>query len=452
MELPIEFTSRMQRLLKEEYPAFLASYEEERAQALRVNTQKISVEDFLQKKIFSLEPVPWVKEGFYYPKEERPGKHPYHEMGVYYIQEPSAMVTATLADVQPGERVLDLCAAPGGKSTQLAAAMQGKGLLVANEIHPARAKILSQNIERMGIAHAVVTNETPAHLAEVFPCFFDRIIVDAPCSGEGMFKKEEQASIQWSPQNVALCAKRQREILDAAVTMLRPGGTLVYSTCTFAPEENEQSIAYVLQQYPEFHVKKVDAYEGFSKGHPEWADKTAALSDTIRLWPHRLRGEGHFAAVLVKDGASISTPFRGKLPPVDKNAWKTWQEFSKENLQVTLEGEPLQFGDQLYLLPEVLPIKGLKILRAGLQLGTVKKNRFEPSHALALALKKEQVVHTCDVSLGDARVEQYLRGGTVTCEGEKGWNLLCVDGMPIGWGKYSNGILKNHYPKGLRWV
>ena len=452
MELPIEFTGRMQHLLQEEYPAFLASYEQERAQALRVNTQKISPEEFIEKKIFSLEPVPWVKEGFYYPKEERPGKHPYHEMGVYYIQEPSAMVTASLAGVQPGERVLDLCAAPGGKSTQLAAAMQGKGLLVANEIHPARAKILSQNIERMGITHAVVTNETPAHLAEVFPCFFDRIVVDAPCSGEGMFKKEEQASIQWSPENVALCAKRQREILDAAVAMLRPGGTLVYSTCTFAPEENEQSIAYVLQRYPDFHVKKVKTYEGFSKGNPEWADGNKALSDTIRLWPHRLRGEGHFAAVLSRDGASISTAFRGKLPPVDKNAWKSWQEFSKESLQVLPKGEPLQFGDQLYLLPEGIPVKGLKILRAGLHLGTVKKNRFEPSHALAFALQKEQVTQSMDLVLGDERIEQYLRGGTISGEGEKGWNLLCVDGMPIGWGKYSNGILKNHYPKGLRWV
>lgn len=453
MELPGAFEERMQGLLGEEYPAFLQSYTKERAQALRVNTGKITLGEFEKLSPFYLRPVPWVPEGFYYGREDRPGKHAYHEAGLYYIQEPSAMSVAVLADVHPGERVLDLCAAPGGKTTQLAAAMKGQGLLVSNEIHPARAKILAQNVERMGIPHAVVTNEKPADLTERFREFFDRIVVDAPCSGEGMFRKEEQALVQWSPENVQMCAERQQEILEAAAPMLRPGGVLVYSTCTFAPEENEGTVSAFLEQHPEFFVKKVSAYEGFAKGRPEWAgmDANSETVDTFRLWPHRLEGEGHYAAVLQKEGtAGERTENLGKVSSVDRAAWNLYEEFAQENLKGKPKGVPVLFGEQLYLLPEAVNLKGLKVLRPGLHLGTVKKNRFEPSHALALALSKETACRVCNLDAASEQAAAYLRGEALNTEGEKGWTLVLADGYSLGWGKQSGGILKNHYPKGLR--
>lgn len=452
MQLPQDFKDRMQKMLATEFDAFLQSYEEERAQSLRVNTLKISKDEFIRLSPFQLRGVPWVSEGFYYEKGDHPGKHPYHEAGLYYIQEPSAMAVATLAEVKPGERVLDLCAAPGGKTTQLAAALQGKGLLISNEIHPARAKVLAQNVERMGISNAIVTNETPQSLAKRLPEFFDRIVVDAPCSGEGMFRKDEAAQSHWSIQNVAMCAQRQAEILQCAAKMLRPGGTLVYSTCTFAPEENEGSISTFLNENPGFSIKKITAYEGFMPGRPEWAKAVPEVRDTFRLWPHRLEGEGHYVAVLQKQGDSPAREIIEKLPVIDHVAWQLYTQFAKENLVHKLQGTPILFGDQLYLMPYPLPLKGLKVLRAGLHLGTCKKNRFEPAHALALALKAEDVRCSCNLKSNDSRIRAYLKGETITSEGEKGWQMVCVDGYSIGWGKLSGNILKNHYPKGLRWL
>lgn len=458
MTLPQEFQEKMQRLLGEKYEAFLKSYDREQAQALRVNTLKITTEEFREKSPFSLRSVPWVPEGFYYGKDDRPGKHPWHEAGLYYIQEPSAMAVGELAAAKPGERVLDLCAAPGGKTTHLAAHMKGEGLLVSNEIHPARAKILASNVERMGIRNAVVTNETPERLAERFPEFFDRIVVDAPCSGEGMFRKEEQALLHWSLENVHMCAERQQEILREAAKMLRPGGTLIYSTCTFAPEEDEGSVSLFLKEHPEFSVKKVDAYEGFGSGHPEWADAVSEVKNTFRLWPHRLEGEGHYVAVLQKNSGSVESAREGDreskrkgmeiLPTVDRNVRKLYEEFAQENLRCLPEGELILFGEQIYLLPCTLPLKGLKVLRPGLHLGTLKKNRFEPGHALALALRPEEARACCNLSMEQAAI--YLRGETLEAEGEKGWKLVLAEGYSLGWGKAAGGTLKNHYPKGLR--
>lgn len=446
--LPQEFKERMERLLGAEYEAFLESQEREAAQALRVNTLKITWEELERLAPFSLRPVPWAKDGFYYGKEDRPGKHPYHEAGLYYIQEPSAMAVGTLAAARPGERILDLCAAPGGKTTHLAASMEGEGLLVSNEIHPARAKILSSNVERMGIRNCVVTNERPQCLAQRFPGFFDRIVVDAPCSGEGMFRKEEQAARQWSLENVSMCAQRQQEILQAAACMLRPGGVLVYSTCTFSPEENEGSVSVFLEEHPEFFVKKTAAYEGFAPGRPEWIDARPETADTFRLWPHRLEGEGHFAAVLQKEGEAAPREFPWKMPSVDGSVRKLYQEFEKEALRCELPGILVLFGGQLYLLPEAFSLKGLKVLRPGLHLGTIKKNRFEPAHALALALKPHEAVRCCSLDVQEAG--DYLKGAVFERKGEKGWQLMLADGYSIGWGKLAGGMVKNHYPKGLR--
>lgn len=460
--LPQQFQNRMQEMLKEEYPAFLKSYECTKKQSLRVNLLKADKEEFVKSAPFHLQPVPWSPDGFYYEPEDQPGKHPLHEAGVYYIQEPSAMLPAVLLEAKPGERVLDLCAAPGGKSTQIAADMQGRGILICNEIHPARAKILSENIERMGICNAIVLNETPERLADRFAGWFDRIMVDAPCSGEGMFRKNEEACSEWSEENVRLCAERQDAILDCAAVMLRTGGRLVYSTCTFAPEENEGSISRLMVRHPEFTLLETEKVDGMSGGVAEWTAQPAEhLERAIRLWPHKLRGEGHFAAVLIK-GKEDECQIPAERKTVKKGAdMQEFEEFCKDTLRMGADGlrertadgsgEFVSFGEQLYLTPGEMPsLDRLKVLRPGLHLGTFKKGRFEPSHALALFLKAEDVYRTWNLSTEDGTVRSYLNGQTFPAEGEKGWYLITVDGYSLGWGKFAGGIMKNHYPKGLR--
>ena len=427
--LPFLFLERMEQQLGDEFPAYLASLERPRAVALRFNPLK-GAQPALP---FVGNPVPWEKQGFYYDPEARPGLHPYHEAGVYYLQEASAMAPVSVLGVQPGERVCDLCAAPGGKSTQIAAYLQGQGMLLCNEINPSRAKILSRNIERLGIANALVTNEHPENLAKRLPGFFDRVLVDAPCSGEGMFRKEEAAVTDWSPETVEMCARRQREILRSAAQLLRCGGRLVYSTCTFAPEENEQTVAAFLANHPDFVAEPVEA-PWFAPGE----------NGSYRLWPHKLLGEGHFLAVLRKLGQEEGLDNRclGQKLPVQ------WLDFAKE-LEITLpEGKALSFGSSLYWAPMELPeLRGLKVLRPGLELGEVKKDRFEPAHGLALWL------HRCkrEISLpSDGKeIKAYLHGEVIEADC-KGWCLVKVDDYSIGWSKGDGRVLKNHYPKGLR--
>ncbi len=453
--LPVEFEARMRQMLGEEYTAFEASYEKEKYQALRINPLKVEKEAFLEKTSFSLRQVPWEENGFYYTAADSPGKHPYHEAGVYYIQEPSAMAPVPFLEVKPGERVLDLCAAPGGKSTQLGAALQGEGILVSNEIHPTRAKILSENIERMGIRNAIVTNESPEKLRTVFAGYFDKILVDAPCSGEGMFRKNEEAKNEWSPENVELCANRQDGILDCAADMLCAGGRLVYSTCTFAPQENEGSISRFLRRHQDFELVKVVMPEGFAEGKPAWCESPIKdITNTMRIWPHRVDGEGHFLAVLQKAGETGNVKvqslhgFEKGIPAKD---CKEYLAFAADTLKCQLEGVYLTYGEQLYLGPVGMPsIQGLKVLRPGLHLGTLKKNRFEPSHALALALYAKQVQRSVDLTIADGSAARFISGQTFTVGDEKGWYLICVDGYSLGWGKAAGGIMKNHYPKGLR--
>lgn len=506
--LPAAFLERMQRMLGDEYEAFLDGFERENYRALRLNPLKIDLDGVSAAEKYGLScksdtadtpaypaahdtgfahltKVSWAENGYYYEAEDQPGKHPFHEAGLYYIQEPSAMAPAELLEVCPGERVLDLCAAPGGKSTLLAEKLKGRGLLVCNEIHPARAKILSENIERMGIVNACVTNESPARLVSFFAGYFDKILVDAPCSGEGMFRKNEAACEEWSPENVRLCAGRQDEILDCAADMLSPGGRLVYSTCTFAPEENEGSVSRFLQRHADFSLcpidKKTYGWEGCD-GVPSYIENPAAgLENTLRLVPHRVRGEGHFAAVLQRNGsprevlrdgtmtggaaAKAGTAFRsgakggGRTTP-DRELGE-FPRFCRESLEtealqdavsgLTGDGHYIKFGEQLYLVPAAMPdLKGLKVLRPGLHLGELKKNRFEPSHALALALEPSHVRHIWNLSSDSPEVRAYLNGQTFPVEGEKGWYLICVDGYGLGWGKLAGGVMKNHYPKGLR--
>lgn len=455
--LPAEFEERMMRLLGEDYEAFHRSYEENKYQALRLNPVKTTAKQLAAQVDWQLTPVSWCGTGFYYPEEAQPGKHPYHSAGVYYMQEPSAMAPAAYLNACPGERVLDLCAAPGGKSTQIAADMQGEGLLVCNEIHPARAKILSENVERLGIGHALVTNETPERLAERFPGFFHRIMVDAPCSGEGMFRKNPEAVQEWSGEHVQMCARRQDGILACAAQMLMPGGRIVYSTCTFAPEENEGTVSRFLAEHPDYEPEAVPKYPGMEPGRPQWTpDPAEGIERAIRLFPHRLRGEGHFVAVLRKSGSITlsNLTIRRSGGILAEREVPEYGQFRHENLTEAgskVTGDLVLFGEQLYRLPEEAPdMKGLKVLRPGLHLGTLKKGRFEPAHALALYLKAGEIRHRIDLSADDSRVAAYLRGETFPYEGEKGWYLICVDGYSLGWGKLAGGVVKNHYPKGLR--
>lgn len=451
MALPTAFLERMERLLGDEYPDFVRAMEGPRAFGLRINPLKEEGTPSFAGR-FGLHPVPWAREGYYYDPETRPGRHPYYEAGVYYIQEPSAMAVGALADPKPGERVLDLCAAPGGKTTHLAGRMQGEGILVANEIHPGRAKILSQSVERAGIRNCMVTNETPQRLADRFPGYFDCIVVDAPCSGEGMFRKEEIAVTEWNEDAPVKCAARQDEILDCAVSMLRPGGRLVYSTCTFAPEEDEGSVQRLLDRFPDMQVEQVAGDAHFAPGRPEWTEHgDPSLAYTFRLFPHRLDGEGHYAAVLRKtDGQIEREPAQAQCLP-EKKIPGEYHTFEAENLRVKFDHLTL-CGDQLWALPAGLPDgNGLRVLRQGLQLGTVRKGRFEPSHALALALGQQDAQRVMDLPAEDTLTERYLRGEAISWEGANGWTLVVTDGYALGWGKTSGGMLKNHYPKGLRW-
>ena len=427
--LPEAFLERMKGQLGPEYGAFLNSLERPRAVALRYNPLKGE----RPQLPFAGQPVPWEPEGVYYDPEARPGLHVYHEAGVYYLQEASAMAPVALLDPQPGERVCDLCAAPGGKTTQIAGRMGGQGFLLCNEINPKRAKILSRNIERMGVSNALVTNEHPETLAQRFPGYFDRVLVDAPCSGEGMFRKEEAAVTDWSEETVAMCARRQAEILHSAAKLVRPGGRLVYSTCTFAPAEDEESVAAFLESHPEFTPEPVEA-PWFVPGE----------NASYRMWPHKLLGEGHFAAVLRKNGGEtgdIPNEKGEKLP-------KQWDSFAKE-LGISLpEGKAVSFSQSLFWAPEELPsLQKLKVLRPGLELGTVKKDRFEPAHALALWLKDAANVQ--DYSPDSEEIKAYLHGDVVPSK-VKGWCLVRAGSYSIGWGKGDGSVLKNHYPKGLR--
>lgn len=459
MNLPIEFENKMKAFLGNEWDDFLYSYDNNRFQALRFNTLKVQSPEERMRilktlKISSDKKVSWANEAYYFDENVRPGKHPYHEMGLYYIQEPSAMSAAALLAPKPGMRVLDLCAAPGGKSTQLATYLGDSGLLVSNEINTQRSRILSQNIERMGIKNAIVTNEDSFVLASHFPGFFNAIQVDAPCSGEGMFRKLPEAIEQWSMENVAICAARQKEILDNAAVMLKPGGTIVYSTCTFSKEENEDVIEYFLERHPDFTLEEME-----------------------RFWPHKVDGEGHFVAKLVRRGCVDTDLKADRKTKKNKNSKNRKNEtkpaLTKENMKLLSEfldetisddmaaliknSRLVMFGEQLYRLPDMeVDIKGLKVQRAGLHIGEFKKQRFEPSHSLALALKlseaKNVVKLTCDnpQTIGFFNGQSVMLSDEQAAECKKGWALVCVDGYPAGWGKVNGTQVKNHYPKGLR--
>ena len=422
MNLPQEFLTRMQKRLGTAYPAFLRCYDAPPVRGVRANLLKCSAQAFKDLSPFADESVPWAEGGFY-TASEKLGHAPAHHAGLFYVQEPSAMCAAPLLDAKPGERVLDLCAAPGGKTTQLAAAMRGEGVLIANEYVYDRARTLSQNVERLGVQNCAVISADTAALAKKLPAYFDKILVDAPCSGEGMFRKDAGAIAEWNEENVERCISRQREILDNAAEMLAGGGSLVYSTCTFEAGENEEQIAQFLARHSDF-----------------------VLKEQHLLLPHEVRGEGHFAALLQKtQGDRLDVPV---FPHAcNRAAERAWTEFAQEFFLKVPEGTLTAAGERLYLLPQGLPALAGNVLRAGLELGSFDGKRFTPAHALAMAAKREDVRLT--FALSDEECVRWLRGETLPCEG-KGWGIVTWRSYPMGLCKAAGGTLKNHYPKGLR--
>lgn len=493
-QLPAAFLVRMQELLTNEYDEFIHSYDEPAYRALRLNPLKVkkAATAALLSEVYGCDitntenadiggaydtmRVPWCDLGYYFGDNLRPGIHPYHAAGAYYIQEPSAMLPGELAHIAIDRaiakrgfvRVLDMCAAPGGKSTHVAGYIGDKGILVANEPIPARAKILSQNIERMGLTNTLVISEMPDKIASVFPVFFDVILTDVPCSGEGMFRKDDIAIAEWSEDNVSMCVKRGETILEATHRCLKPGGSIVYSTCTYEPAENENAVKKFIGTHPGYTIAKTggNGIEPLSLG-------------TYRIWPHKHKGEGHFAAVLTTDtdlkwadeaGTVNSTDTDGGTSDYtsDKSVSRDAQNLMKSFITETLtpagigviNGRIIAFGDNLYCVPEELASfatatdrsKSLRIERPGLHIGTLKKGRIEPSHSLALALSPGMSI--CEVMLkaSDERVLKYLQGESISCDPSlKGYAVVYVDGYSLGWGKASGGVLKNHYPKGLRY-
>lgn len=441
MSLPSGFTEKYQQLLGAEAAAFLATFDEPAQSGFRINPLHPSA-PALPK------PIAWSQWGSY---GKVAGTSIAHLAGDVYSQEPSAQFVAAVLAPTPGDRVLDLCAAPGGKTTQLGSFMAQQGLLVANEINAGRARVLSSNVERFGLTNTLVTNSDPQSLAAQLPEFFDRILVDAPCSGEGMFRKDPGAMAYWNPDYPAQCATRQREILRSAVGMLRPGGTLVYSTCTFSPEEDEQIIAWAAQEL-ELSIEPIAKVGGITDGQPDWADGNPELTNTARLWPHLLQGEGHFVAKLRKAG---DAPARTRKLQAAARLSRTEQAdltaFTRSSMTAPIAGPFLKVGDNLTTMPAAMPaLAHIHVLRAGLDLGTFKKGRFEPSHALATALPASAFQTV--VPLTAEEFDRYRHGETVARPTlkQKQTVLLTYEGAGFALGKLVNGTIKNAYPKGLR--
>lgn len=456
---PSNFLRKMETLLGDEFPAFAASYDSPHRVGLRANTLKIPIADFISKSPFPLTPVgAYEPAGFVVDGDARPGIHPYHAAGLYYLQEPAAMAAAAQLAPQPGELVLDLAAAPGGKATHLISLMNDEGLLVANEINAGRARLLAENMERWGPRNVLITQETPERLAEHFGPIFDRVLLDAPCSGEGMFRRE--GAFDWSENIVLACARRQDLILKTAARLVRPGGRLLYATCTFSPEENEGVIAAFLSQHADFELLPPAHHPGFGVGRPEWAgeielaaERRATLQRAVRLWPHRFAGEGHFIALLQRRAeATNEKPLRLMQPEGQRDVLAVWQRFAAETLTSAFAEEKLHVAkDRVYFLPSLaLDTSRLRLVRYGLLLGEARKGYFRPAHTLGLSLSPAEVRHTVSWAADDERIAAYLGGHDLANDGPDGWVLVTVDEHALGWAKRVQGRLKNHYPRGLR--
>lgn len=459
MELPGAFLDSMKELLGDEYEAYLESFDEDSYRGLRVNRMKMDACDFRRRAPFSLEEIPWASNGFYYGDRDAVTKHPWYYAGVYYVQEPSAMVPASRLPIEPGDFVLDLCAAPGGKATELGARLGGTGMLLANDVSVSRARALLKNLEMAGVTNMYVTSENSGKLLKAYPAFFDKILVDAPCSGEGMFRRDPSMVKDWEEKGVAYYVEIQRTLLLDAAAMLKPGGMLLYSTCTFSVEENEKNIAWLLERRPELSLAEPEWDAHFSPGAAE------GFASCIRLFPHRAKGEGHFAALLKKN-ADAPQEMSGLCK---KNSGKVCSAKRQDRLcedprlaeflsgiAVGLNGDLFAQNERMYLIPENTQVRpSLRYLRTGLYLGDLKKGRFEPSQALALCLRDRDYIQSVSFEAEDGRVRRYLKGETLDLAGTDaehfaGWVLVCVDGLGLGWGRAVNGTLRNKYHAGWR--
>ena len=476
IQLPQFFLDQMQKLLSpKELDAFINSYNTPTIRGLHLNKLKAQ-QNLSLLGLEALQPVPWCATGRYYTDSIRPSKSIFHHAGLFYIQEPSAMCPAEVLAPKPGHKVLDLCAAPGGKSSQIAGCLQGSGLLVSNDASPTRSRALVKNLERMGVTNAVVVTEQPKKLAMRFPNFFDRILVDAPCSGEGMFRRDLETVKAYTANKPEACMAIQTEILRHAAKMLKPGGYLVYSTCTFNMNENEHMILQFCKSHPHLVPVPIDhSALGISKGF----DK---LTEAGRIFPHLAQGEGHFIALLKKVSdteptsviESFNSPTLSKKDAKKKQAKNQltdnvgmlsksnhaiFNEFCSNYLRCTM---PLGFlvahTNNIYLQPEPLNLDGIRVARSGWFLGEIAKDRFVPSHALAMGLKKQDVRNT--IELPEEHAMRYLRGESLDTslingiaitdsKNPKPWVLICYEGYPLGWAKLVQGRLKNNLPVGL---
>jgi 16S rRNA C967 or C1407 C5-methylase (RsmB/RsmF family)/NOL1/NOP2/fmu family ribosome biogenesis protein len=451
--LPGAFEARMRELLGPEAPAFLASYRRPAQRAVRANPLKLDPASLPGLLGIPPDPVPWCPEAWFLPDGVRVGDTLAHAAGLCYVQEPSALAVADALDVRPGHRVLDLAAAPGGKATQVAGRLGDQGVVVANEVQRGRVQALADNLDRWGSPRTVLAGETVARLAEALPGGFDRVLLDAPCSGEGLFRRNPAAAAQWRPGHVPGSAERQRGLLADAARLVRPGGVLVYSTCTFAPEENEQQVARFLTANPDWELLQVPLHPGFAPGRPDWSPGgPPELTRTVRLWPHHLRGEGHFIAKLVRPegpGTARGNLTRGRgLSTVSREVAGAWRGF----VAGALEGDPGEVtvaGERAYLVPDPeVAGAGVRLVRPGLLAGRARPGRFEPAHALAMAAGVVTARRVREVD--DHEAMAFVRGETLASGGAAGWALVSWNGWPLGWGRAAGGVLKNHYPKGLR--
>ena len=424
-----EFAASVGALLGDEFPAFLDALERPPALAMRVHR------DCAAAREFAVEPVPWARDAFYLKPGARPGASIAHACGAFYLQEASAMLPAAALQAAPGELVLDLCAAPGGKSSQIARDLAGDGVLVANEIDPARARALAGNLERLGVPNALVVSETPARLAAKWPGMFDAVLVDAPCSGEGMFRKNPTAHSMWSPEHVAGCARRQMDILRSAATLTAPGGRMAYSTCTFNTTENEGVVDAFLQEHP-----------GWTPVPFALPGLPAAPDGRLKLWPHRIAGEGQFVALLQKPEDVRPTYAPPFVPRADQAALRDAHTLMKEIIAQGLRPDALLGTTAVVLPPACLPVDGLVLLRLGLHAVRQVGRSLRPDHALALS-----ATPTIQIPVDETEARAFLRGETLPVPlSLRGWTAPSLSGFALGWGKAVDGVLKNHVPKGLR--
>lgn len=440
IKLPEEYLNNMKQLLQDEYDLYLDSFNNDRVYGLRINTNKISVKDFLKINPFNLKPIPWTDDGFYFDEKDKPSKHPYYYAGLYYIQEPSAMLPAQVLPIEENDIVLDACAAPGGKSSKLANKLNKTGLLISNDISVSRAQVLLKTLESQGISNSYVIAEdiNNLNLNEKF----DKILIDAPCSGEGMFRKEPELIKSWIERGNEYYCALQKQIIKKALDLLKPGGKMVYSTCTFSKLEDEDIIEYALSICPELKVLPINKYDGFVSG---LTDKT---KDCVRLYPHKINGEGHFVALLQKGDNKVSLNVESNIAKLPDD------EFFKSINKEFKNGSFILRQDKLYFEPNAqINTKGLRVLRSGLYLGEYKHNKFEPSEALALALNSNEYSNILNFDLSDDRVIKYLKCETLDVKDKyvNGYVLVCVDGYPLGFGKVDKGILKNKYPANYRY-